>query len=74
MDENTKYVVTKKVVYCEKRCTRPNGTTVFDCLECNERVGEIDERTETLTQEQYIGMLKDGNVFITKVETKQYGK
>lgn len=64
-----KYVVTKKVVYCEKRCTRLNGTTIFDCLECKERVGEISEKTETLTQEQYIRMLKDGNVFITKVET-----
>ena len=67
MDKNTKYVVTKKVVYCEKRCTRPNGTTIFDCLDCNERVGEISESTETLTQEQYIRMLKDGNVFITNV-------
>ena len=64
-----KYIVTKKVVYCEKRCTRLNGTTIFDCLECKERVGEIGEKTETLTQEQYIRMLKDGNVFITKVET-----
>lgn len=70
MDKITKYVVTKKVVYCEKRCTRPNGTTVFDCLDCNERVGETGERTEALTQEQYIRILKDGNVFITKVEMK----
>ena len=48
-----------------------NKFTIFDCLDCNERVGEIDERTETLTQEQYIRMLKDGNVFITKVEMKE---
>lgn len=70
MDNSTKYIVTKKVVYCEKRCTKPNGTNVFDCLECDERIGEICERTEMLTQEQYIRTLKDGNVFITKVETK----
>lgn len=67
MGKDTRYAVTRKAVYCEKRCTRLDGT-VFDCLECRGFVGEIREETETLTQEQYVRMLKDGNVFITKVE------
>jgi len=63
-----KYRVTKKVVYCDTRCTHYGGCGIFDCLECNQLSGEIVEETVDLTEEQYINELKSGNIFITKVE------
>lgn len=63
-----KYRVTKKVVYCDTRCTNYGGCGIFDCLECSQLFGEITEETVDLTEEQYINELKSGNIFITKVE------
>lgn len=62
-----KYKITKKVVYCDVRCTRIGGRGIFDCIECPNRL-EIAEKTVILTEEQYVNELKSGNIFITNAE------
>ena len=61
-----RYKITEKIVYCELRCSGRGN--VFNCLECKKRVGEIGEKTKTLTEKQYLDLLKGENTFITKVE------
>lgn len=61
-----RYKITEKIVYCELRCSGRGN--VFNCLECKQHVGEIGEKTKTLTEKQYLDLLKGGNTFITKVE------
>lgn len=61
-----RYKITEKIANCELRCSGRGN--VFDCLECNQRVGEIGEKTKILSEKQYLDLLKGGNTFITKVE------
>lgn len=61
-----RYKITEKIANCELRCSSRGN--VFNCLECKKRVGEICEKTKTLTEKQYLDLLKGGNTFITKVE------
>ena len=60
------YKITEKHVYCELRCSGHGN--IFNCIECKE-ARDIVEETRTMTQQQYIDLLKEGNTFITKVET-----
>lgn len=60
-----KYKVTKKCGICQI-LTDCRGHNVFDCLECVESV--VLEKTDEYTQEEYLNLLKRGNVFITKVD------
>ena len=62
-----KYKVTRKCVICTHLGCEEEDS-VFHCLECDTGVKIEYELTETYTEEQYIGLLERGNVFITKVE------
>lgn len=59
-----KYKVTMKQGICEflSDC---RGTEM-DCLDCREAI--VFESTNIYTQEEYLNLLKRGNVFITKVD------
>lgn len=59
-----KYKVTRKVVYCDARCTRIGGRGIFDCLCCD----KLDDEITIMSKEQYVALLKCGNVYITNVE------
>lgn len=62
-----KYKVTRKCAICTLLGCE-EGDSVSHCLECNAG-GKIEyELTETYTQEEYLNLLKLGNVFITKVD------
>lgn len=62
-----KYKVTRKCVICTHLGCE-EGDLVSQCLECDAG-GKIEyELAETYTQEEYLNLLKRGNVFITKVD------
>lgn len=63
-----KYKVTRKVVYCDARCTRIGGRGIFDCLCCDKRTGYFGDETTIMSKERYVALLKCGNVYITNVE------
>ena len=60
-----KYKVTRKSVYCDTRDCY--GHSIFDCLECPNRAF-IEDSVGICTQEEYLNLLKRGNVYITKVD------
>ncbi len=59
-----KYKVTTKHGVCQflSDC---RGTDM-DCIDCGESI--VIETTNIYTQEEYLNLLKRGNVFITKVD------
>lgn len=59
-----KYKVTTKYGICQSlSCCR--GSEI-DCIDCGESI--VAESTNLYTQEEYLNLLKRGNVFITKVD------
>lgn len=64
MDQGIKYRITRKRGICQLlTCCR--GSEI-DCMYCKE--GITYEETNLYTQEEYLKLLKQGDVFITKVE------
>lgn len=66
-----KYKITRKSVYCDTRDCRIDcyGHSIFDCLECPNRAF-IEDSVGICTQEEYLNLLKRGNVYITKVDVE----
>ena len=64
-----KYKITKKYVWCDTSDRRVDcyDHTIFECLKCPNRAF-IEDSVGIYTQEDYLNLLKNGNVYITKVE------
>jgi hypothetical protein len=61
-----KYKVTTKYGICQflSCCRAPE----IDCIDCGESI--VVESTNFYTQEEYLNLLKRGNVYITKVDVE----
>lgn len=61
-----KYKITTKYGICQflSDCRAPE----IDCIDCGESI--VVESTNLYTQEEYLNMLKRGNVYITKVDVE----